>query len=144
MSQALMEAVETVYSKDKVPAFAIGDTVKVAVRIREGEKERTQHFNGVVIARRGSGTRETFTVRHIDPNNQGVERVFPLHSPNIGKIEVVRSGKVRRAKLYFLRDRIGKARKLRERRVKKTTRKTGKTKAKAKAEAPPAPEAEAS
>jgi large subunit ribosomal protein L19 len=119
MNQSLIHAVEAGYRKSKVPDFTIGDTVAVAVRIREGEKERTQQFNGVVIGRRGGGTGETFTVRHIDPNGEGVERVFPLHSPNVGKIQVVRSGKVRRAKLYFLRDRIGKARRLRERRTAK-------------------------
>ena len=124
MSQVLIQSVVATSLKAKVPVFTIGDTVTVAVRIREGEKERLQQFSGVVIRRRGGGTSETFTVRHIDPAGEGVERVFPLHSPNIGKIKVVRSGKVRRAKLYYLRDRVGKARKLRERRTtKKTTKK---------------------
>ena len=123
MSQALIQSVEAEYRKTKVPAFTIGDSVQVAVRIRVGEKERLQQFLGVVISRRGGGTSETFTVRHIDPAGEGVERVFPLHSPNIGKIKVIRSGKVRRAKLYFLRDRIGKARRLRERRTTKKTTK---------------------
>lgn len=138
MIQPLIAAVEQQYTKDKVPDFQIGDTVAVHVRIREGDKVRTQQFKGDVIARRGRGVGETFTVRHIDPNSQGVERIFPIHSPNVGKIEVTRSGKVRRAKLYFLRDRIGKARKLKEKR-----RVSTKKKASAAAKAPktkPAPE----
>lgn len=99
--------------KAEVPTFQVGDTVNVSVRIIEGEKERVQVFNGTVIARRGSGISETFTVRRI-VNNQGVERVFPLHSPRVSGVEVVRSGKTRRAKLYFLRDRIGKATRLKD------------------------------
>jgi large subunit ribosomal protein L19 len=101
--------------KKNVPDFEIGDTVSVATRIIEGEKERIQHFIGVVIARKGSGVKETFTVRRIVAG-EGVERVFPLHSPLIGEIKVVRNAHTRRAKLYFLRDRIGKATVLRERR----------------------------
>ena len=96
--------------------FEIGDTVNVHTRILEGDKERVQIFNGVVIARRGSGTRENFTVRRIVAG-EGVERTFPLNSPKIAKLEVMRHGKVRRAKLFFLRDRIGKATRLTERRV---------------------------
>ena len=117
MRQAMIEAVEKDHLKQNVPDMAIGDTVTVHVRIVEGGKERIQPFAGVVIARRGAGINEMFTVRRI-VNNEGVERVFPVHSPRIAKVEVTRSGKVRRAKLYYLRDRIGKARRLRERRKK--------------------------
>ena len=113
MSQQLMELVESRYQKASLPEFRVGDTVDVHQKIVEGNKTRTQIFNGVVIARKGRGINETFTVRRI-VNNEGVERVFPCHSRLIGKIEVKRRGKVRRAKLYFLRDRVGKARKLRE------------------------------
>jgi large subunit ribosomal protein L19 len=115
MSQQTLELVEKSSLKTEVPAFQIGDTVDVHTRILEGEKERIQIFNGVVIARSGSGTRETFVVRRI-VGGEGVERKFPLHSPKIAKIEVKRSGVVRRAKLYFLRDRVGKAVRLKERR----------------------------
>ena len=99
--------------KSDVPQFHIGDLVNVSLRIVEGEKERVQVFSGTVIGRKGSGVQETFTVRRI-VNNEGVERVLPLHSPKIAGIEVVRSSRVRRAKLYFLRDRIGKATRLKE------------------------------
>lgn len=116
MSQQILNLVEQKSLKTEVPTFNIGDTVDVHTRILEGEKERIQIFNGVVIARAGSGTRETFTVRRIVAG-EGVERKFPLHSPKIAKVEVKRSGIVRRAKLYFLRDRIGKAVRLRERRA---------------------------
>ncbi len=116
MSQDIMNLVEKASMRDEPPEFEIGDTVDVHTRILEGEKERIQIFNGVVIARRGAGTRETFTVRRI-VQGEGVERTFPLHSPRIAKVEVKRSGVVRRAKLYFLRDRVGKAVRLRERRV---------------------------
>jgi large subunit ribosomal protein L19 len=115
MSQAILELVEKSSLKADVPQFAIGDTVDVHTRILEGEKERIQIFSGVVIARNGSGTRAMFTVRRI-VQGEGVERKFPLHSPKIAKVEVKRSGVVRRAKLYFLRDRIGKAVKLRQKR----------------------------
>src|SRR5436853_7012172 len=115
MSQAILELVEKSSLKTEVPQFAIGDTVDVHTRILEGEKERIQIFSGVVIARSGSGTRAMFTVRRI-VQGEGVERKFPLHSPKIAKVEVKRSGVVRRAKLYYLRDRIGKAVRLRERR----------------------------
>jgi len=114
MTQAILELVEQSSLKTEVPEFAIGDTVDVHTRILEGEKERIQIFSGVVIARSGAGSREMFTVRRI-VQGEGVERKFPLHSPKIAKIEVKRSGIVRRAKLYFLRDRVGKAVKLRER-----------------------------
>ncbi len=114
MSQQVLQLVEKGSIKSELPDFKIGDTVDVHTRILEGEKERIQIFNGVVIARAGSGSRETFVVRRIVAG-EGVERKFPLHSPKIAKIEVKRSGIVRRAKLYYLRDRIGKAVKLRER-----------------------------
>lgn len=116
MSQQLLELVEKSSLKAEAPQFQIGDTVDVHTRILEGEKERIQIFNGTVIARSGSGTREMFVVRRI-VQGEGVERKFPLHSPRIAKIEVKRSGVVRRAKLYFLRDRVGKAVRLKERRT---------------------------
>jgi len=116
MSQQLLDLVENTSMKEEMPFFEIGDTVDVHCRILEGEKERIQIFNGVVIARSGSGTREMFVVRRI-VQGEGVERKFPLQSPRIAKIEVKRSGVVRRAKLYYLRDRIGKAVRLQERRV---------------------------
>ncbi|MCF6227557.1 MAG: 50S ribosomal protein L19 [Planctomycetes bacterium] len=101
-------------TKTNIPVFHIGDTLSVYVRIKEGEKERQQLFTGVCIARKNGGLRETFTVRRI-VDGEGVERVFPLHSPNVVKIEVTRAGKVRRAKLYYLRDRVGKATRIAER-----------------------------
>ncbi len=116
MSQELMDLAERASLKEEVPYFEIGDTVDVHCRILEGEKERIQIFSGVVIARSGSGTREMFVVRRI-VQGEGVERKFPLQSPRIAKIEVKRSGVVRRAKLYYLRDRVGKAVRLKERRV---------------------------
>ena len=103
--------------RDDLPKFEIGDTVDVHQRILEGSKERTQIFNGVVIARRGQGMRETFTVRRI-VQGEGVERVFPVHSPKIARIDVKKTGRVRRAKLYYLRGRVGKATRLRERKAK--------------------------
>lgn len=99
--------------KEEVPVVEIGDTVRVHVKIREGEKERIQIFEGTVIARRGSGVSETFTVRRV-AYGVGVERVFPFHSPNVAKVDVVRHGRVRRSKLYYLRDRVGKAAKVKE------------------------------
>ena len=99
--------------KKELPSFEIGDTVRIDVRIREGERERIQQFEGTVIARNGSGVAETFTVRRVS-YGVGVERVFPIHSPNVSKVVVVRRGKVRRAKLYYLRDRVGKAAKVKE------------------------------
>ncbi len=99
--------------KQDVPSVKVGDTVRVHVKIREGEKERIQVFEGTVIARRGSGVAETFTVRRLS-YGVGVERVFPIHSPNVAKVETVRSGKVRRAKLYYLRGRVGKAAKVKQ------------------------------
>ncbi|MFL6242733.1 MAG: 50S ribosomal protein L19 [Acidimicrobiia bacterium] len=102
--------------RDDIPDFAPGDTLKVHVRVVEGNRERTQMFQGVVIRRKGSGARETFTVRKVS-FGVGVERTFPVHSPIIARIEVMSRGDVRRAKLYYLRDRIGKAAKVRERRA---------------------------
>jgi large subunit ribosomal protein L19 len=101
--------------RDDIPAFGPGDTLKVHVRVVEGAKERVQVFQGAVIRRQGSGIRETFTVRKVS-YGVGVERTFPLHSPTLAKIEVVTRGDVRRAKLYYLRDRIGKAAKIKEKR----------------------------
>ena len=115
MSQQLMNLVESSYRKSEVPFFEVGDTVDVHTRILEGEKERIQIFSGTVISRSGSGTREMFPVRRIVAG-EGVERKFPLHSPRIENVDVKRSSVVRRAKLYFLRDRIGKAVRLKERR----------------------------
>ena len=115
MSQKILSHVEASSLKADVDSFSIGDTVDVHTRILEGEKERVQIFNGVVIARSGSGSREMFTVRRIVAG-EGVERKFPLHSPKISKIEVKRSGVARRAKLYYLRDRVGKSVRLREKR----------------------------
>ena len=115
MSQQILSTVEKPCLKADIPDFAIGDTVDIHTRILEGDKERIQIFSGVVIARSGSGSREMFTVRRIVAN-EGVERKFPLHSPRIAKIEVKRSGVVRRAKLYYLRERTGKAVRLKERR----------------------------
>lgn len=99
--------------KAQLPAFKVGDTVKVSVNIREGERERVQLFEGTVIAQKGSGVSETFTVRRVS-YGVGVERVFPMHSPNVKDVQVVRKGRVRRAKLYYLRDRVGKAAKVKE------------------------------
>lgn len=110
-----LQAVEEGYLKSEVPEFRPGDTVAVHVRVVEGDKERIQLYQGVVISRRGGGTRETFTVRKVS-GGVGVERIFPLHSPIIDRIETVRQGKVRRAKLYYLRARRGKAARIEERR----------------------------
>jgi large subunit ribosomal protein L19 len=107
MSQQILSMVEASSLKEKVPQFAIGDTVDVHTRILEGDKERIQIFSGVVIARASSGTRATFVVRRI-VGGEGVERKFPLHSPRIAKIEVEQEGSPRRSKLYYLRDRKGK------------------------------------
>jgi large subunit ribosomal protein L19 len=117
MKNRLLALVEEFHLKKDVPPFAIGDQVDVHQRILEGQKERVQVFSGTVISRRGDGMREMFTVRRI-VQGEGVERIFPLHSPKIAKVEVKRTGRVRRAKLYYLRDRVGKATRLRERRVK--------------------------
>lgn len=116
MSHKIMELVEKASMKPEVPEFEIGDTVDVHTKILEGSKERIQIFSGVVIGRSGGGTREMFIVRRIVAG-EGVERKFPLHSPKIDKIEVKRKSVVRRAKLYYMRDRSGKATRLEERRT---------------------------
>src|SRR3954469_13576184 len=118
MANRLVEAVEKAYLKKEIPQFQVGDTVDVATRIIEGDKERIQTFSGTVIMRKGRGTNETFTVRRI-VNNEGVERIFPVHSPYISKVTVRRGGETRRAKLYYLRDRVGKAVRLQEKRKEK-------------------------
>ncbi|MGQ0803545.1 MAG: 50S ribosomal protein L19 [Actinomycetota bacterium] len=110
------DVVDRARLRDDVPDFTPGDTLRVHVRVVEGNRERVQVFEGVVIRRKGSGARETFTVRKVS-FGVGVERTFPVHSPIISKIEVATRGDVRRAKLYYLRDRIGKAAKVRERRA---------------------------
>jgi len=110
----LIEAIERENLKPEVPDFNVGDTVRVYNKIVEGTRERIQTFEGVVIARKNSSVRETFTVRRVS-FGVGVEKIFPLHSPRIDKIEVVKRGKVRRAKLYYLRDLTGKAAKIKER-----------------------------
>lgn len=117
MINKLIQEVETKFLRPDPLKFEVGDTVDVHCRILEGTKERVQVFTGIVIARRGAGTRETFTVRRI-VGGEGVERIFPVNSPKIAKLEVVRHGKTRRAKLYYLRKRVGKATKLVERRAK--------------------------
>jgi large subunit ribosomal protein L19 len=114
MKTEMLDAVESKSLKKKVPYFEIGDVVDVRCKIKEGDKERIQVFTGTVIARKGRGINEMFTVRRIVAN-EGVERVFPLHSPNVIDIKPVRSGKARRAKLYYLRERTGKAVKLTQR-----------------------------
>jgi large subunit ribosomal protein L19 len=119
MQNKFMAAVEEPHLKENPPVFDVGDTVDVHTKILEGDKERIQIFTGTVIARSGSGSREMFTVRRIVAG-EGVERKFPIHSPKIAKVEVKRKGVVRRAKLYFLRERVGKSVRLRERRVKDT------------------------
>lgn len=99
--------------KEKIPELNIGDTVRVHVKIKEGERERIQNFEGTIIARRGGGISESFTVRRVS-YGVGVERVFPVHSPNVEQVEILRRGRVRRSKLYYLRDRVGKAAKVKE------------------------------
>lgn len=116
MRTRLIEHVEQSYLKKDPPTFHIGDTIDVYTRIVEGDKERIQVFNGAVIGRQGAGVNERFIVRRII-GSEGVERSFLVHSPNVVKVEVIRRGKVRRAKLYYLRHRVGKARKIRELRV---------------------------
>src|SRR5271168_3213635 len=109
------DLVDRDYLRDDIPAFRPGDTVRVHVRVVEGNRERIQVFQGAVLRRQGSGVRETFTVRKVS-FGVGVERTFPLHTPIIAKIEMVTEGVVRRAKLYYLRDRVGKSAKIKERR----------------------------
>ena len=128
MAHQIVEQIEKSYLKKEPQKFDVGDTVDVATRIVEGEKERVQIFSGTVIARKGKGINETFIVRRI-VNNEGVERIFPTHSPFIVSITVKRSGESRRAKLFYLRDRVGKAVRLTEKRKEKkagpdTTEKT--------------------
>ncbi|MCY2929894.1 MAG: 50S ribosomal protein L19 [Planctomycetota bacterium] len=113
MSQELIKKATQYTAKTELPQFRVGDTVNVSVRITEGDKERVQVFTGTVIARKGGGMGESFTVRRI-VNNEGVERSFPIHSPKVAGVEVVRGGKARRAKLYFLRGRVGKSTRLRD------------------------------
>ncbi len=114
-TQMLIESLNDEALKTDIPVMDIGDTINVHVRIVEGQKERVQVFQGVLISRKGRGMQEMLTVRRI-VDNQGVERTWPIHSPMISKFEVVRRADARRAKLYFLRDRIGKSRRLRDRR----------------------------
>jgi large subunit ribosomal protein L19 len=108
-----VKMVEARELKEKAPEFSVGDTVKVHVKVREGEKERIQVFEGIVISRRGGGVNASFTVRKIS-DGVGVERIFPLHSPILDKVEVSREGRVRRAKLYYLRERRGKSARIQE------------------------------
>ena len=115
MSQQLIDAITNEYMKNDVPEFRPGDNVKVHVRIKEGEKERIQVFEGLVIKRRGGGISETYTVRKMS-NGVGVERTFPVHSPMVAQIEVVRRGKVRRAKLNYIRSLSAKKARIKERR----------------------------
>ncbi len=114
MSEEIIRSIESRYLRDDLPDFKVGDTVRVYFKIREGDKERIQPFEGVVIRFQGAMNRRTFTVRRIT-GGLGVERTFPYHSPRLEKIEVLRRGKVRRAKLYYLRERMGKAARVKER-----------------------------
>ena len=114
------DLVDNLSLRDDIPDFAAGDTLKVHVKVIEGNRQRTQVFEGVVIRRQGAGVRESYTVRKLS-FGVGVERTFPLHSPIVEKVERLARGDVRRAKLYYLRDRIGKARRLREKRLRRTT-----------------------
>ncbi len=141
----IIDQLEKGYLRDDITEFAAGDDIRVSVRIKEGEKVRTQIFAGTVISRRGGGTGATFTVRKLSSNGVFIERVFPLHSPNIEKIERVKAGKVRRSKLYYLREMTGKSARIEERFFgKKTEKKAAKpaAKAAAKTEEKPAKKAE--
>ena len=109
----IIKNIEAAQLKETVPSFNVGDTVRVSAKIKEGNRERIQVFEGTVIKRQNGSNRETFTVRKFS-NGVGVEKTWPLHSPNVEKVEVVRYGKVRRAKLYYLRDRVGKKAKVKE------------------------------
>ena len=111
MDALKMMAQSSLKTGEEIPQIKIGDTVRVDVKIREGERERIQAFEGTIIAKRGEGVSETFTVRRVS-YGVGIERVFPVHSPNVAKVTLIRSGKVRRSKLYYLRDRVGKAAKV--------------------------------
>ena len=134
MTNKILEAVEQPHLKQNPPQFEVGDTVDVATRIVEGDKERIQDFSGTVIMRKGAGINATFTVRRI-VNNEGVERIYPLHSPFIASVTVKRSGERRRAKLFYLRNRVGKAVRLVEKRkVKKDEGAAGQQQGGAKAE----------
>lgn len=113
MNNEIIREIENAQLKENVTEFNTGDTIKVYAKIKEGNRERIQVFEGTVIKRQGGGAKETFTVRK-SSNGVGVEKTWPLHSPNIDKIEVVRKGKVRRAKLFYLRDRVGKKAKVKE------------------------------
>ena len=135
----IVDQIAREHMKSNVDRFEIGDTVEVYVKISEGGKERVQRFNGIVIARKGSGIGASFTVRRY-VQNEGVERSFPLHSPSIDRIVVKSHGKVRRAKLYFLRGKIGKARRLAERRGLRRDEMESAQASQAAAEAPPAEE----
>ena len=115
MNSEIIRQIENEQLKENIPQFGIGDTVRVSYKIKEGNKERVQAYEGVVIARKNGSVRESFTVRRVS-FGVGVERTFPLHSPKIDKIEVVKKGKVRRAKLFYLRDLTGKATKIKEQR----------------------------
>lgn len=110
----IIKNIEAAQLKESVPSFNVGDTVRVSAKIKEGNRERIQIFEGTVLKRQGGSTRETFTVRK-SSNGVGVEKTWPLHSPHVVKVEVIRQGKVRRAKLNYLRDRVGKAAKVKER-----------------------------
>ncbi len=123
MSQQILQQVTEKYYRSKVPTFRVGDKVRVGVKVVEGNRERVQQFEGIVISRRSGGINENFTVRRVASHGIGVERTFLLHSPRIDEISVVRQGKVRRAKLYYLRGRTGKAARIKERRTIKTARK---------------------
>ncbi len=127
MTSSIIEKVEQEYIKKDVPKFNVGDTVNVSVRIVEGQKERTQVFTGTVISRKGKGLNEMFTVRRII-NNEGVERIFPINSPQVIAVKVIRSGHTRRAKLYYLRERIGKSVRLRDKQRGLAPKKTAKAK----------------
>lgn len=116
----IMDSIRQQGLKEDLPAFSVGDNLKVHVRVREGQKTRIQVFQGTVIAKRGSGIQESFTVRKVS-SGIPVERVFPLHGPNVEKIELVKQGRVRRAKLNYLKDRIGKSARITEKRVAKKT-----------------------
>jgi len=116
MSQSILSEVESRQFKSNLPDFRVGDTVRVGVRVVEGNRERTQEFEGVVIRRRSGGINENFTIRRIASHGIGVERTFLLHSPRLDSIKVIRQGKVRRSKLYYLRGLTGKAARIKERR----------------------------
>lgn len=110
----IINLVESQYLKPERPEISVGDTVRVSVKVKEGDKERTQVFEGIVIKKRGKGINETFTVRKIASHGVGVERTFLVHSPQLESVETVRKGRVRRAKLYYLRERVGKSAKVKE------------------------------